>query len=592
MATIYYPSNATVYTRNVNSYLTEQIIGLTPDTIFVFTTGSLGFTSSIFYGNSASYASSSISSSYTLTASYALNGGGGNSLSASWASQSLSASYASSSVSSSYTLTASYALNGGGGGGGNSLSASWASQSLSASYLIGSTSTTSTTSIKSPIRQWFGPSGIAIAGNGLSTFGDAFIVSNGSKWVLYYFATSASPPYVSTYYMTSSLLESGWSTSNVLSSLNSYHKFVLAVDESGVPQNIGGNYHGYGVYYNGSISDKEIFHFTCPSLTGSWTLGSKVIAKGTGGSLDEFSTDTPYAIYKNGLYYIWYMGAPNSSLPTYGYGERMLMASSSNADGPFVKGYVDVLTMGTAGAWDYGWLGGTQIRLCPDGTYMMVYNAGNNRPVASGVEPNSSSIGYAYATSILGPWTKDSANPYCSPVGTPSDGGQSLENTNIWRGHMQYDTTMNSWYMFYNVGANGIEKITFARAGIYDYFDAHAGNPYLIQSITTGILPVSNSRVNLTPGAYRVCYQYNVGDLSTNKPAVDIDTALRVNGTPIKTNRDFVGSYNYENRDTLLNYVITIPTSSYIDCSVQCTNGTPSSQTQLRRLRVNVQKIW
>ena len=68
MAVIYYPSSASVYTRYVASNLIEQTIGLTPNTIFVFTS-SIGFTSS-FQVSSASY---------STTSSYALNGGGGSS---------------------------------------------------------------------------------------------------------------------------------------------------------------------------------------------------------------------------------------------------------------------------------------------------------------------------------------------------------------------------------------------------------------------------------------------------------------------------------------------------------------------------------
>jgi hypothetical protein len=167
----------------------------------------LGSTSSrwrMFYGT-ASYAlngstsGSTVSASYALTASYALNGGsgGGSTLSASWASRSLSASiainatsadfalvagwtytssyyqisqssiaisasWASSSISSSYALTASYALNGVTGGASLTTgstypitsswaisaswapdiepttvpSSSWASSSISSSYAL------------------------------------------------------------------------------------------------------------------------------------------------------------------------------------------------------------------------------------------------------------------------------------------------------------------------------------------------------------------------------------------------------------------------------------------------------------------------
>lgn len=98
------------------------------------------------YAATADYATSTHiadTASYATTASYAINGGGGSSISSSWASSSLSASYA---ITASYVanlletssyalqaLSASYAMN----GGGSSISSSWASASLSSSFISG-----------------------------------------------------------------------------------------------------------------------------------------------------------------------------------------------------------------------------------------------------------------------------------------------------------------------------------------------------------------------------------------------------------------------------------------------------------------------
>ena len=111
---IYYPSNAVIYSRSVTgiSNVTEQYIGIQPDTVFVLSGSSL-LSSSL----SASYASSSLSASYALTASYAPS------------TPSVSASYASSSTSASYALSASYAPS-----SGNNATASYAG---TASYLVG-----------------------------------------------------------------------------------------------------------------------------------------------------------------------------------------------------------------------------------------------------------------------------------------------------------------------------------------------------------------------------------------------------------------------------------------------------------------------
>jgi hypothetical protein len=111
-------------------------------------------------------------------------------------------------------------------------------------------------------------------------------------------------------------------------------------------------------------------------LTGAWTLESMAIAKGAAGSRDEYFTDTPFAIYKDGQVYLWYMGAPASSQTTYGLATRMLRATAPAPNGPFTKNYTDVLTPSTNSVdWDYGWMGGVQIVKRPNGRFMMVYNA-------------------------------------------------------------------------------------------------------------------------------------------------------------------------------------------------------------------------
>jgi hypothetical protein len=445
-----------------------------------------------------------------------------------------------------------------------------------------------------PAYQWYGASGVTVATTASQITGDPFVVWDGTQWVLFYYESTTGAPYVKVNYRTAPTLEGTWSSATNLSSLNNYHKFVLLVDEVGAPVVISSNYHGYAVKYVGALTDKEIYHFTCSTLTGTWTLGSKVIAKGASGDKDEYNTDTPYALYKAGTIYLWYMGGPASSLTTYGWAIRLLRATATIADGPFTKSSGDVLLPNTSAAWDYGWMGGVQIRLRPNGSYVMVYNAGDTRPTSGGLEPNTSRIGYAYASSIDGPWSKDAGNPYITPTGVPSDSGQTVETTNIWRGHIAFDPRFNRWVMFYNTGqgTSPAEKLTYGRQGIYDYFDVHVGSPYLIQAITTSVVVVANSQVNVAPGIYRVYYQFNVVDLGVTKPALDIDLALRLNGTAIQTSRDFVGSYNYENRDIIIRKDVAVTAAaSYFDCTVQCTGGTPTASTQIRRLRVVVERI-
>ena len=443
-----------------------------------------------------------------------------------------------------------------------------------------------------PAGRYFGPTGIIIESEGGIT-GDAFVVRDdaNSQWVMFFFESNS---FVSVHYKTLSYADTirgTWSAPTQITSLNYYHKAVLLVDLDGIPVKIDGNYHMYAASFTGTVGSKEIHHFTSATLTGPWAAGNKVLAKGDVGSLDDFFTDTPFAIYKDGQIYLWYMGAPASSQTTYGLATRMLRAVAENPDGPFTKNYADVLTpSATSADWDYGWMGGVQIVKRPNGRFMMVYNAGNTRPSISGDEPATSRVGYAYADDIDGPWIKDNANPYLSPTGVPNN---ALESTNIWRGHLVYDHKLGVWAMFYNTGPGGSELLTRADQDVYDYFYGSGAGFDVNVITTTALTTVTNSRVNLPAGTYRICAKLNVmGDgMSGSLPKLDVDIALRKNGVAVRTNREFIGNYAYENRDTDINQIITLEQAGYVYLSVQVVAGTPTSGTGVRRLRLNVEKI-
>jgi hypothetical protein len=147
--------------------------------------------------------------------------------------------------------------------------------------------------------------------------------------------------------------------------------------------------------------------------------------------------------------------------------------------------------------------------------------------------------------------------------------------------------------MFYNTGASGNEQLTRSDQDVYDYFYG-TGDGYNVNIITTTALTtVNNSRVNLPAGTYRVSAKLNVmGDGVTGSlPKLDIDIALRKNGVAVRTNREFIGSYMYENRDTSIDQIVTFDKSGYIDLSVQVMAGVPTIGTVVRRLRLNVEKI-
>lgn len=460
----------------------------------------------------------------------------------------------------------------------------------------GGSSTTPQTRVD-PAGLYFGPSGQVIDTVASFVSGEPFIVRDdaNSQWIMYFFRTVSGSPFVRCYYRTlpySSTMLGVWGAATEVVSLAGYHKFVVLVDEYGVPVQVGGLYHAYAVSFSGAVSTKLVYHFTSSSLLGSWTVSSNVLPKGVSGSKDGFFTDTPYALYKGGVVYLWYMGAPDVSLPTYGLAIRLLRATAAAPAGPFTKDYTDVLLPDTnSSKWDYGWLGGSQIRARPNGGYVMVYNAGDTRPATAGDEIATSRIGYAYADTIDGPWSKDGANPYCSPTGAPSD---AVESTNIWRGHIAYDHTVARWSLFYNTGF-GTEKITRADQSSYIYFYGGGGPPsYPIMVLTTTLTQVTNSRINLPAGTYRCTYQVNIiADSGGALPKLDIDLLTRVNGvTDVgKITRAFIGSYAFENDDLIQNNLITLPVAGYVDLAVQVTGGTPTAQTQLRRLRVNLERV-
>jgi len=188
MATIYYPSNASVYTRQVNGNLTEQILGLTPDTIFVFSTASLGFTASLTSSGTSSWASSSISSSYAnyadsasvaISASYAPSSGGGATL----------ATGSTYPITASWAISASWAPSSGGGttlttGSTYPITASWSQTSslaLSSSAIyLSASATNSPLSIVFATNSGSGQTLLVDASNGITynSSTDVFVVTN------------------------------------------------------------------------------------------------------------------------------------------------------------------------------------------------------------------------------------------------------------------------------------------------------------------------------------------------------------------------------------------------------------------------------
>lgn len=442
---------------------------------------------------------------------------------------------------------------------------------------------------------WFGPSGTtvvaAVAGQ---PAGDPFIVWDASNSVfrMFYFRN---PSGVATYVKTAPTLEGPWGAETAVAGLTNYHKFVVLVDVDGNPVQIGGSFHGYAVYFSGTNASKTIYHFTAPTLDGTWTVGANVVPKGASGSWDGFANDACMAVYDSGEIYLWYMAEPDVSQSDFGFASRMMIAKSSAPDSGFVKNYsTAVLTPSSSAGWDYGWLGGMQVRrISANDPYVLFYNAGNTRPTTGGDEPNTSLDGIAYSTSLDGPWVKSENNPILHLTNIPSD---AVENVNIWRCHYAFDSAINGVRLFYNTGyyATAGESVTFARDGAYayQYFPSPSSGGQ-IMTLTTAEQQITNSPVNVQPGVYRVTTRLNIiGDASGTNPGLNITTWIRTGaGNRYCETVDFIGNYPYENRDVCVEFIIPISAPTYIDASIQVTAGTPLSTSYGRNLRTNVEKI-
>jgi hypothetical protein len=476
-----------------------------------------------------------------------------------------------------------------------------------------------------PTASFFGRTNIDLLNNGLQS-GDPQVLwdAANSQWVMLWY--QASGGVVSTWKATAPSLEGPWSGQTQITTLNNYHKFRILCDVNGNPVQIGGNYYGYGVFFSGTLGSKQIFLFSQSTIQGnSWAIqnsGNPVVGKtaiGGAGVYDDFSTDAPSAVYDttSGNIYVWYMGAPGTSQADFGFATRALVAVAATVTGTYVKqaGFV-LAPSAVGGTWDFGWIGGTQLRQNSAGGYFIAYNAGNTRPGSSGSEPSTSLWGFATAASLAGAWTKI-PGPFIQltglpqwPSGVPNSGtvGTIVDTTNIWRPYCVLDPITNKWYVFYNTG-NGVspvEKVTFARQGILTFSNGAyvVGLPVItnggvILFLTTSEQQLPGSQVFLRPGRYRVKYQVVEEDVGGTTPKLNGALFIRPNGSKAgQWSHSFFGSYAFEGDDYEVEDEIVIPapaggsdTSQYVDASLQIIGGTPTASTFARNLRVLVEQI-
>lgn len=484
------------------------------------------------------------------------------------------------------------------------------------------------TSFPDPTACFFGRTNIDLLGNGIQS-GDPQIVwdSANNQWVMFYYVVPAStPPFVQTWKAVATSLEGPWTGNTRLTTLDAYHKVRLLTDVNGNLVTVGGTYYAVGVFYDGTISHKQVFLFSNATLNGdTWAIqnsGNPVVAKsGSGGAgvYDDFCTDSPAFVFNGTTFYLWYTGFPSVSQADFGLAPRIMLATAITVTGAYAKQAGYVLGSSTVGgAWDFGYAEGPQVMKNANGTYFMAYVGGNTRPVSAGTEPNTNLWGMATAPAITGPWTRV-PGPFAQltglpqwPTGVPNSGsiGTIVDTTNVWRPYLVLDPITNKWYVFYNTGngASPVERVTFARQGLLSFSNgAYVGgissppgpNGGYILILTSGEQQIPGSQVFLRPGRYRVRYQVVQQDVGGTTPHLTAAFFIRPNGTKAgQWSQSFFANYAFEGDDYEVEDEIVVKApagiadnSQYTDASLQITSGTPTANTVARNLRVLIEQL-
>lgn len=271
--------------------------------------------------------------------------------------------------------------------------------------------------------------------------GDPQVIRDGDRFLMFIFRFDGHQ--VSTSYLAARNLRGPWSAETKI--INGYHKFRILVDASGQPVKVGGAYHGYAASWQDS-RDKEIFHFTAPSIRGPWMNRGKVVPVGLRSEPDGLYTDAPNALYAKHQVFLYYMAHPAIAQAHFGLAQRVMLSIARDPNGAYRK-QGTVLEPSSGSGWDRGYIGGTQVLGTP-GHYVMYYNGGASAPDRAGWE-TASMFGVATATNPRGPWKRST-----QPLARYEAG--SIEHANIWRPYCF------GGLVFYNTGVSGHELITYA----------------------------------------------------------------------------------------------------------------------------------
>ncbi len=166
----------------------------------------------------------------------------------------------------------------------------------------------------------------------------------------------------------------------------------------------------------------------------TWTKVADPILGPSGSGPDAAGCTGPFVFFESGTYYLFYIG-----LPTAGYEQgtkTTCVATATSLTGPWTR-LGTIIAPSLAAAWRNNAIWHPHVVKVGD-TYYDFFNAGGL----------TEAIGYATASSLLGPWTVDDANsPLVSKAATGWDAG--------WVGDPFLFQTNTAWFMaYYGVAAS------------------------------------------------------------------------------------------------------------------------------------------
>jgi hypothetical protein len=250
----------------------------------------------------------------------------------------------------------------------------------------------------------------------------------------------------------------------------------------------------------------------------TWTKDpANPIFQGTGGvgvDWDGGTVTAPLMYVENGVYYLFYIAVPSAGWEASGGGQLKLgVATASSANGPFTRapGNPLISPTGSGTAWRSNHIFHPSV-VKVRGLYYCFFNA-------SRLSDNKEQIGYAYASSLLGPWTVDDAH---SPVLTAAASGW---DSNLVIDPFVFRAPDGTWFMAYSGNSAGGGYVNDGYAWTTDAefplnWRRHAANPFLSSDKLWDASVCGKPCIIRNGGA---CFHFHtVRDVSTNPSQIGL----------------------------------------------------------------------